>query len=686
MIMLQATRFTFLHKSGLSTRINICYKLKYWFGFFSIVLGLFLNNNTLHAQIKSLVKADNAFNAGEYFSAIDLYKAAYNSLDKSYKAEILFKTAECYRLINQPLKAEMWYQKAIAKGISNPLATYHLGEMQKMNMKYEDAKESFKKYKELEPKDPKADDGIRSCEMAQKWMDNPNGYQVDNMKFFNSKQEDFAPAYANSESNLVYFTSSRDGATGNKINSVTGQNSADIFLSHGDRKGTWSVPVPLGPNINSEFEEGFPCLSADFKTLYFTRCKAVKNKNMGCQIYFSESEGEDWGKSSAINIAEDSVTVAHPAISPDELTLYFTSDMAGGQGGKDIWKITRTSKGGEWSKPVNLGPSINTPGDEEFPYVHADGTLYFSSNGLIGMGGLDIFKAKLQSDGTWKVENMGSPINTSSDDFGITFQKDQEKGFYSSSHTTKGDADIFAFTLPPLKFTIIGTVKDEKTDQVLADATVKSISSDGITIDNKTDKSGTFRFTLKPSTDYVFIASHEGYLNGKERQTTKGLDKSRDFKATILLASIAKPIELPNILYDFAKWDLRPESMVALDKLVETLNDNPNITIELMSHTDARGNEADNLVLSQKRAQSVVNYLIEKGIDAERLQAKGYGKTEPKVVDKKLAEQYTFLKEGLTLSEAFINSLKDADLQEIAHQINRRTEFKVLTTNYKPKK
>jgi peptidoglycan-associated lipoprotein len=250
----------------------------------------------------------------------------------------------------------------------------------------------------------------------------------------------------------------------------------------------------------------------------------------------------------------------------------------------------------------------------------------------------------------------------------------------------KGDDDIYAFTLPPLKFNVIGVVRDEKTDQPIADATVKSISSDGITIDNRTDKNGSYHFALKSNTDYIFIASHEGYLNGKERETTKGLDHSRDFKTTILLASIAKPIELPNIFYDFAKWDLRPESMVALDKLVETLNDNPTITIELMSHTDSRGNAADNVTLSQKRAQSVVDYLIQKGISADRLSAKGYGKTEPKVVDKKLADQYPFLKEGSKLDDDVIKALSDADLQEIAHQINRRTEFKVLRQDYKPKK
>jgi peptidoglycan-associated lipoprotein len=646
-----------------------------------------LFTNVVTAQHNSLVKADAAFNAGEYFSAIDYYKSGYDmARDNQQRANLLFKMAECYRMINMPLKAESWYSKAITKGIADPMAIYHLAEMQKKNLKYEEARENFKKYKELVPKDPRADDGIRSCDMAQKWLENPNGYQVDNMKFFNSKQNDFSPAYANDENNEVFFTSSRDGSTGSKVNSVTGQNSADIFVSHGDRKGSWSTPVPLGTNINSESEEGFPCLSKDFKTLYFTKCKAVKNKNEGCQIYYSELQGEEWGKSSPIAIAEDSVVIAHPAISPDGLTLYFTSDMAGGQGGKDIWKIMRTAVGAEWSKPVNMGTQINTSGDEEFPYVHADGTLYFSSNGLIGMGGLDIFKAKPLPDGNWKVENMGSPINSNADDFGIVFQKDQEKGFFSSSRTLKGDDDIWAFTLPPLKFSVIGVVKDEKTEQVLANATVKSISSDGITIDLKTDKTGTFRAPLKLNTDYVFIASHEGYLNGKERETTKGLDRSRDFKPVILLTSIAKPIELPNILYDFAKWDLRPESMVSLDRLIETLTDNPNITIEIMSHTDARGNEADNLVLSQKRAQSVVNYLIEKGVAADRLQAKGYGKAEPKVVDKKLADQYTFLKEGTIINEIFINALKDADLQEMAHQINRRTEFKVLTTDYKPKK
>ena len=568
-----------------------------------IIISLFLSFSvSVLAQRSKLDKAEAAFNAGEYFDAIDLYKNAYNDIkDKNDKAQILFKLGECFRNTDQPVKGELWYNKAIAKGYSDPLVYLYLGEMQKMNMKYEEAKESFKKYKEIEPKDSRADEGIRSCDLAQKWMDNPSGYQVESMKFFNSKESDFAPAYASADYGTVYFTSSRDGATGNAIHGATGQNFADIFVSKVDRKGTWSEPVPLPEGINTEFDEGAPCLSKDFNTLYFTRCKSSKTKEFGCQIYYAEREGETWGKDKLIDLASDSIVIAHPAISPDELTLYFVSDMEGGEGGKDIWMVTRSNKGDEWSKPVNLGKDINTPGDEEFPYVHPDGTLYFSSNGLPGMGGLDIFKATPTKDSHWKVENMEYPINSSADDFGITFQADEEKGYLSSSRSVRGDDDIYMFTLPPLKFNVIGIVRDEKTDQPIADATIKSISSDGITIDSKTDKNGGFRFMLKPSTDYVFIASHQGYLNGKERETTKGFERSRDFKTVILLTSIEKPIELPNIFYDYGKWDLRPESMVALDKLVETLNDNPNITIELGSHTDSRGSDADNLVLSQKR-------------------------------------------------------------------------------------
>lgn len=651
------------------------------------LIGLLLISVEAFPQRERTAKAEAAFKAGEYAVAVDLYRTAYNTInDKTLQPEILYKIGECYRLTNEPVKAEMWYSKAIAKGVSEPLAYYYLAEAKKMNMKYEEAREDYKKYKELSTDGARADEGIKSCEQAMKWMDNPTGYQVDNMKFFNSRENDFAPAFGNSDYGTVYFTSSRDGSTGTSIHGATGQNFSDIYITRMDRKGTWSEPVPLNENINSEFEEGTPVLSKDFNTMYFTRCIKGKNQSFGCQIHYVERDGESWGKDKRIDISGDSVIVAHPAISPDELTLYFVSDMKGGFGGKDIWKITRANIGDDWSAAENLGADINTVNDEVFPFVHNDGTLYFSSNGHIGMGGLDIFKARQNPNGSWKVENMEVPVNSNADDFGIVFQSDVEKGYFSSSRSSKGDDDIYSFNLPPLKFNLLGVVKDEKTDQPIPEANVKSVSSDGLTVDITTDKNGAFRMLMKAATDYVLIGSKQGYLNGKERETTKGLDKSKDFRTVIYLSSIEKPIELPNIFYDFAKADLRPESMVALDGLVETLNDNPNVTIELGAHTDSRGSDVDNISLSQRRAQSVVDYVIRKGIAADRLTAKGYGESEPKTVDAKLVQQYPFLKEGIVLTEDYINKLPDSDLQEIAHQINRRTEFRVLRTDYQTKK
>lgn len=639
----------------------------------------------LEAQKNKALKAYASFDAGAYADAIDQFKEAYDLVGKEQKPDIIFHIALCYQKINEPKNAAVWYKKAIDKKYPDPAVYFRYGEVLKMNEKYDDARAMFVKYKSLKPDDKEVDEQIQSCDLAKDWNENPGPYIVENMKYFNSRSSDYSPAFARSDDMEVYFTSSREESKGTEVQGVTGQSFADIYVSRQDRKGKWSTPVPLSESVNSEFEEGAPMLSSDYNTLYFTRCAVVKNKIYGCQIYTAKRSGDAWSKAEPLKIEGDSVEVAHPALSPDELTLYFVSDMPGGVGGKDIWKVTRTSKTSDWGKPENLGEPINTPGDEMFPYVHPDGTLYFSSNGHIGLGGLDIFKATKSEDGTWKIENMKPPINSPADDFGIVFEKDEERGFFSSSRSSKGDDNIYSFVLPPLKFNLFGTVKDEKTDQPLANALIKSIGSDGIQIETKSAKDGTFKFTMKSATDYVYLASLDGYLNGKERETTKGLTRSKDFRTTIYLSSITKPIELPNIFYDFNKWDLRPESMVSLDGLVETLNDNPNVTIELMSHTDSRGTDEFNLELSQKRAQSVVNYLIEKGISPDRLSAKGYGESQPKVVDKKIAAENPFLKEGQVLTEEFINNLPSDDQKEICYQINRRTEFKVLRTDYIPK-
>lgn len=659
----------------------------------SIIIAslLLVSCYTLFGQGKTIEKAYKTYDAGEYYKAIDFFKESYDRVtDKNEKNKIVFYIGECYRKTNQPDKAAIWYGKAIKKNYTDPLVYLHYANMLKMNGEYEEAKIQFKAYKELVPSDSRAEQGIISCDQALEWMKFPNGYTVEELKFVNSKLDDYSPAFARDDYRVLYFTSSREETTGKEETGVSGQGFTDIFESTLDRKGSWSTPVPLTEEINTEFDEGTPVFTRDYARMYFTQCVVRDNKTTGCAILVADRDNEGWQKAKPLEILNDSLVVAHPAISADELTIYFVSDMAGsmagadGKASKDIWMVTRTSLTGDFGEPINLGEPINTADDEAFPYVHFDGTLYFSSNGHGGMGGYDIYKAKKGESGNWEIENMRYPINSSADDFGICFEAEREAGFFTSSRTGKSD-DIYAFLLPPLKYNITGVVKNEKTNQPIVGASVKSIGSDGLTVETVTSNDGSFKFMLKPGTDYIFLAKKDGFLQGKERETTKARETSVDFTTEIYLSPIDKPITVENIFFDFASADLRPESMVALDKLVETLNDNPNITIELSSHTDFRGNDEFNTELSQRRAQSVVNYLITKGINQNRLVAKGYGESQPKQVDLRDHEAYPFLTEGQVLTETYINTITDTDLQEVAHFLNRRTEFKVLSTTYSGK-
>ena len=379
---------------------------------FILILTLFSLEGI--AQKRKTDRAYSSYRAGEYYDAIDLFKDAYSKTkkaDKSARTELVFMIAECYRLINDPKNSETWYKLAVKSSYSKPDAQYWLAESLKKNGKYPQAIDEFKKYKQVAPSDARADQEIRSCELAEEWLRNPEAYKVEELKDINSRQSDFSPAYGRDDFGLIYFTSSRDDSAGNKTHGATGQNYTDIFESRIDKKSKWSTPVPV-EGINSEFEDGTPSFTEDYKELYFTRCEVGKRERKGCEIMYSKRSGDKWSDPKNIGILPDSVVAAHPAISPDGSVLYFVSDIAGGFGRKDIWKYNR-GKGGEgWSKPVNLGPDINTSGDELFPYVRKDGTLYFSSDGLIGMGGLDIFKAKPQPDGSWVVQNMKPPINS----------------------------------------------------------------------------------------------------------------------------------------------------------------------------------------------------------------------------------------------------------------------------------
>ncbi len=649
-----------------------------------IFILILITSLSVSAQSKKTKKADATFDAGEYFKAGEMYTKLYSKAgSKVAKAELAFKLGECYRRMNDPKKAEKWYARAVTNRYQDPMSLCYLADAMKMNEKYADAIVEYEKFKDLVPDDPRGRDGMQSCELALKWISNPDRYQVENMKDINSKQSDYRPEFFKDNS-VLYFTSTRESGSGNKLNNNSGQNFADIYFTLKDRKGKWNEPLPANGDINSQFDEGACSINSGGSDIYFTSCKVAKNETVGCQIYYANYTGAGWSQPELIPLVSDSsVSIGHPAITPDELTLYFVSDMTGGLGGKDIWKSIRTSKGQKWGAPVNLGTPVNTISDEMFPYVREDGVLYFASNGQLGLGGLDIFKLDKDENGQPLIVNMKPPINSPADDFGIIFDGKDETGYFSSTRAGgKGNDDIYSFNLPSLVFTLKGTVRNEATDEILSEANVKLEGSDGTSLETNSGTDGGFKFRIKPETDYVLTTSKTGFLKGKAAESTKGLTKSTDIAVEIFMAPITSTIEVQNIFYDLNRADLRPESMVALDKLIETLNLNSNITIELSAHTDFRGSDEANIDLSQRRAQSVVNYLISKGISAVRLIAKGYGESQPRKISKKLGDKYDFLKDGDILTEDFINKLPTNEQKETAHQINRRTEFKVIRTDY----
>lgn len=648
-------------------------------------------------------RGNKMLESGRYFHAQAMYEKAYKKeKDRERKAEIAFMNANCFDEINRPRKAASWYRKAIMNRDTFVDAVKNLGYAELKNYKLEEAEENFWEYLDLKPEAEQTDDAAKILKRVSYWEEFPGRYKVELLKEFNSSSSDFAPIYMGQDTNVIFFTSNRKLKDKIKKDGVTGEYHTNLLESHYSnevvrksrkKKGRkaqtrkiitdtyqWSKPSSVGDTVNSDWNEGAACFSSGGDVFYFTSSRKVKKDNQGTKIFAVQRQNGEWGRVAMQELVPDSLSVGHPSISSDGLILYFVSDMPGGFGGNDIWMSKKS--GSSWTEPQNLGKPINSERDELFPYIRDNGNLYFASDRDGGMGGLDIYMAQRTELGVWEVENMRYPINSTADDFAIHFQPNNEKGMFSSSRK-RGNDDIYKFDYVPLQFSFLGQVVDSESKVPVEKASVNLVSSDGEQVDVETDDQGNFNFVLKPDLDYIAMVSKDGYLNGKEQTSTVGIQVSRNFKTMIELKPIEKPIELPNIFYDFGKWSLREESKEALDELVETLNDNPKITIELGSHTDFVGSESTNKGLSQKRAQSVVDYLIENGIYWDRLVAHGYGESQPRVVSKEIAAEYDFLSEETVLTEKNIWQFT-SEQKEIANQLNRRTEFKVLSTNYVP--
>ena len=649
-----------------------------------VSLGLLLLLFASCGAETNIKKGDALYAIGEYFDAAAEYKKGYSRTavkDKPKRGERSWKMAECYRHINFTAKAIGAYQNAIRYKYPDSMAVLYLAQMQHKQGDYKNAAKNYQLFLDSVPADQRAIKGMQGCTQAQIWKKKPTLHTVKKEPLFNSRRSDFAPVLYGDEWDQLFLTSTRPQAKGNEMSGITGMKAGDIFMAKKDEKDKWQAPEAIESELNSEYDEGACCFSPDGKTMYLTRCAHDPDYPRYAQIFKSQRSDASWGKPQLLEISRDTLTsYAHPAVSPNGDWLYFVSDMPGGMGGLDIWRIAITESG--LGGVENVGEPINSEGDEMFPVFRPNGDLYFSSNGHVGMGGLDLFVAQQDTTGKWTVENMKYPMNSSGDDFGITFEGLHNRGFFSSN---RGDArgwdHIFAFECPEVLQTVKGWVY-EKDGYELPAGVVYMVGNDGTNLKLSVKGDGSFEQEIKPNVDYVFLGTCKGYLNHKEDLRIDTSSVSREYVLQFPLASITAPVLVRNIFYEFDSAELTPESTPALDSLVVLLEENPNITIELASHCDYRGADAYNERLSQRRAESVVNYLIAHGIAPDRLTPKGYGEYRPKIVTRKIAELNPFLAEGDTLTEAFILRIEDEEKQEICNALNRRTEFKVLRTTY----
>jgi len=625
--------------------------------------------------------ADEAKKKEQYWIAIEKLKKAYGSekKDKAKKGQIAEDIGQLLLENRDFLRAEGWFMKARAMGNNSSSVTYGLGEVYKMNENYDKAMVEFQDFLKNNPGDKRGQDQVALMSAVKEWIDHPKSrFVVEKFSRANSTENDYSPMLLKKEA--MYFSSDRPGtlSKGGTKFGRTGLNYSDIFVmprnaaGKGDKKVyTWGTPSPLPEPVSTIMNDGTPCFDEKGQTIYYTQCNGIKGDSVkNCVIMQARRRGKEWADPSVLPFCNDTtVDYGTPALSPDGQRLIFATDLPGGKGKKDLWMSTYVKRGRTWSDPINLGDIINTEGNEMFPYFMDDTTLLYSSDGFVGMGGLDIYRTT-GTNPTWtKPENLKYPLNSGGDDFGITYEEDKQSGFFTSNRKGSQGDDIYSFYMTPLIFTLKGVVREEKSGERIRNSKVVLEGRDNNSkIETLTNDTGGYFFKLDKETDYEVYTNKKFYFPSQHKnKTTKGLNFSADLVQDLTIRTSKVELTL-NILYDLGSAEIRPDAAKLLDSFSEVLNDIPYVTVEMGSHTDCRASAAYNDSLSTARSNASIKYLISKGIEPERMVGKGYG--ESQLLNDCGCENGTG---------------KGMDCTEEQHQINRRTTVKVLTYDYKSK-
>lgn len=623
---------------------------------FTIATAIIILSSCINSQYK---KGVQNYEKMAYSKSISNFEKYLTKKDEPLEAKV--KLANSYRLVNDVVNAERWYSKIINDPQIDPIEYFHYGRMLMGLERYEEAKVWLEKYLQKVPDDFVAEMLLVSCNSIKSFKEDTTLFTIKKADI-----PEIATAFGQVPyGNGIIFTGDKISFNNSSTASWTGRSYLDIYFSQKDNNGKWLSPATLKGNINGQYHEGPACFNKKGDVVYFTRSNYFKKKKLAksskdennLKLFRAELVGDNWTNVTELPFNSDEYSCGHPTLASDDKTLYFISDMPGGVGGTDIYKTVYD--GTTWGKSENLGNEINTSGNEMFPYIHSDGTFYFSSDAHKNMGGLDVFMTYYDGRKWLQVENLNYPLNTSKDDFAFVLKDDNKTG-YVSSNRDEGD-QIYEITKVDPTFILSGTVYHKGKPTMGIEGA--SVEIENITEKTKetilTNKSGFYKTKLKAKCEYKVKASKAMHLSITAAQYFCMIGKkvSENFTANFELEEIIieKPIVLENIYYDLDKWFIREDAAKELNRLFQVMNDNPSLNIELSSHTDSRAGDQYNLVLSDKRAKAAVEYLISKGIDAKRMKWKGYGESK------------------------LINECKnDVICPEEEHQKNRRTEFKAI--------
>ena len=612
--------------------------------------------------------ASSHYKQGNYLYDKMAYAEAVKEFTKALGAknipEAKIKIADAYRKMNNAKKAESWYEQVVQMPQAQPVHKLYYAHMLKRNGKHDEARTWYNNYLESMPNDAEAKMALRSLDYIDILKRDSLKYIIELMSINPSATvSSFSPTFY---SEGIVFTSDRNPQNKKRLYEWTGKPFLDLYYSKKENN-SWSQPVALKGDLNGIYHEGPASFSPDGNVIYFTRNNYLKRTSkendeniVHLRIFEAYNKNGEWVDIKEFPLNSINYSVGHPTISSDGNLMYFISDMPGGYGGTDVYFVKK--EGAAWSQPINLGPEINTPSNEMFPYIMNDSILYFASEGHINMGGLDIFTSVKRGNKWTSVENIGYPINSEGDDFGLIMEKDNIKGYFTSNRGSDGEVDqIYSLEKNDVRLILDGLAINKFTRKPMGGVSIELLNK--LTNQKElttTIPDGKFTFKLDHNTEYIVAGSYPQYFTATKLITTFNRQLMGKIPVTLELEEIVvdKPIVLDNIYYDLNKWFIRPDAATELDKLVTILEENPNISIELSSHTDARASDHYNMILSQKRADAAVAYIISKGITKDRITAKGYGETK--------------------LINDCGNNVKCA---EEKHQANRRTEFKVTKIN-----